>query len=82
MAKQYETNSLGFTKLKFNGPGTVEDYDRAAGKVGACLEDAVDNTIYRSTLPEWQAAFAKKKGRQRGRTKNIASPPFAPLLRL
>lgn len=56
MAK-YETNSIGFP-LTFNGPDTVEDYDRAAGKVGTCLEDAVENTIYRSTLPEWQTAFA------------------------
>lgn len=55
MAK-YETNSMGY-KLNFNGPDKVEDYDKAAGRVGACLEDAVDNTIYRGTLPEWQEAF-------------------------
>src|SRR5437660_12881398 len=69
MPKQYETNSLGY-KLKFNGPSTVEEYDQAAGRVGACLEDAIDNTIYRSTLPEWQGSFAKKlteiTGTQRG----------------
>lgn len=58
MAK-YQTNSIGFP-LTFNGPDSVEDYDRAAGKVGVCLEDAVENTIYRSTLPEWQDAFAPK----------------------
>jgi hypothetical protein len=55
----YETNSLGY-KLTFKGPSTVEEYDQKAGRVGACLEDAVDNTIYRSTLPEWQEEFAKK----------------------
>jgi len=59
MPKPYETNSLGY-KLKFNGPATVEEYDQAAGRVGACLEDACDNTIYRGTLPEWQAAWAKR----------------------
>jgi hypothetical protein len=53
----YETNSLGY-KLSFNGPKSVEDYDQKAGRVGACLEDACDNTIYRGTLPEWQDAFA------------------------
>ncbi len=58
MAK-YETNSIGFP-LTFEGPGSVEDYDRAFGKVGGCLEDACDNTIYRSTLPEWQEAFEPK----------------------
>lgn len=55
----YKTNSIGF-ELTFKGPDSVEAYDQAAGKVGVCLEDAVDNTIYRSTLPEWQAAFAPK----------------------
>jgi hypothetical protein len=59
MPKQYETNSLGF-KLRFNGPATVEEYDQAAGRVGACLEDACDNTIYRGTLPEWQSAYAER----------------------
>lgn len=57
--KIYDTNSLGY-KLKFQGPATPEDYDRVGGKTGLCVEDAVENTIYRSTLPEWQEAFAKE----------------------
>lgn len=57
--KIYDTNSLGY-KLQFQGPATVEEYDRAAGRQNACLEDAIDNTIYRGTLPEWQDAFAKR----------------------
>jgi hypothetical protein len=55
----YETNSLGY-KLSFNGPNTVEEYDQKGGRVGACLEDACENTMYRSTLPEWQDAWATK----------------------
>lgn len=55
----YEATSLGFD-LKFEGPASVEEYDQKAGKPGACLEDAVMNTIYRSTLPDWQERFAKK----------------------
>src|ERR1043165_3012948 len=47
----YEVSTMGFD-VKFNGPDTVEDYDRAAGKVGSCLADSCENTIYRSTLPE------------------------------
>lgn len=47
---------MGF-KVTFNGPGTVEEYDTKAGKLGTCLEDAIDNTIYRSTLPELQDAI-------------------------
>ena len=55
----YETNSLGFRKLKFKGPKTSEVYDRRAGQVGASLESAIDNEIYRGTLPEWQKALSK-----------------------
>jgi hypothetical protein len=61
----YETNSLGY-KLTFEGPKTVEEYDQKAGRVGACLEDAVDNTIYRGTLPEWQDEFARKVAERTG----------------
>lgn len=59
MAIVYETNSLGF-KLKFDGPQTVEDYDRIGGKVGVCLEDAAYSTLFHHTLDEWRDAFAKK----------------------
>ena len=53
----YETNSLGY-KLSFNGPKSSKITIRKLVVVGACLEDACDNTIYRGTLPEWQDAFA------------------------
>lgn len=69
MAK-YTTRSIGFP-LTFNGPDTVEDYDRAAGKTGSCLSDAVENTIYRGTLPEWQDAFAKKVAELTGTTRGV-----------
>jgi hypothetical protein len=55
---QYPTQSCGY-KLSFTGQDTVEEYDEAAGEPGAALKDAVNNTIYRSTLPEWQNAFGK-----------------------
>lgn len=45
--------------MVFEGPGSVEDYDALAGKQGACLEDAINNIIYRSTLPIWQREFAE-----------------------
>jgi hypothetical protein len=63
--KQYSTNSCGY-KLNFNGPDTVEEYDKRAGTVGQCLEDAVNNTIYRGTLPEWQEEFASVLEKQTG----------------
>jgi hypothetical protein len=52
----YETNTMGYP-IKLQGPDTVEAYDQKGGKQGLCLEDAVDNTIYRSTLPEVQDQF-------------------------
>jgi uncharacterized protein YjbJ (UPF0337 family) len=55
----YEVSTMGFD-VKFNGPDTVEDYDRAAGKVGSCLADACENTIYRSTLPELHGKLVEK----------------------
>lgn len=57
----YTTSSLGY-ELKFRGPDSVEAYDAKAGARqsgrSACLEDAVENEIYRGTLPEWQDKFA------------------------
>jgi len=59
MPKEYETNSLGY-KLRFKGPDSVEAYNTKAGRNDAALEDACENTIYRGTLPEWQAAFQER----------------------
>lgn len=51
-----KSNSCGYA-LVFKAPATVEEYDRLAGRAGTCLEDAIDNTIYRGTLVEWQDAM-------------------------
>lgn len=61
---------MGFP-LTFNGPDSVEAYDQKAGRVGGCLEDAVDNTIYRSTLPEFQEAFVKVVEQLTGKTREV-----------
>lgn len=58
MGKSYDTSSVGYD-LVFNGPSTAEEYDKAAGRVNASVEDAVSNTIYRATLPKWQKAFVE-----------------------
>ena len=57
---QFETRTSGY-KVNFKGPDSVEQYNEAAGpdRPNACLEDACSNTIYRSTLPEFQAALGK-----------------------
>lgn len=66
----FETNSLGYP-LKFKGPDTNEEYDQKAGKVGAVREDACENIMYRSTLPEWQAAFSAKLEEMFGVTRAV-----------
>jgi hypothetical protein len=58
MSKQYETSSCGYN-LKFSGPGTVEEFDKRAGKDGQCLENGVMKIMWHETLPEWQEAFAE-----------------------
>jgi hypothetical protein len=76
--KQYSTNSCGY-KLNFNGPETVEEYDKRAGTVGQCLEDAVNNTIYRGTLPEWQEEFASVLERETGIKRSVDEDATAKL---
>jgi hypothetical protein len=64
----YKTKTLGY-EITLKGPSSVEEYDRIAGKVGACLEDAIDNEIYRGTLPDVQDKFGAelvKKFGERG----------------
>lgn len=72
MAK-HKTNSLGFP-LVFNGPGTVEEFDQKAGRVGAALEGAIDDELYRGTLPEWQAEFAKEVEKLTGVPRGVDQP--------
>ncbi|HEU0049869.1 MAG TPA: hypothetical protein VFQ43_19935 [Nitrososphaera sp.] len=57
--KEYPTNSLGF-KLRFKGPSTADEYNQAAGRTDAIVEDAIDNTLYRGTLPQWQSEFQQR----------------------
>ena len=49
-------NSLGFD-LSYEVPSTVAEYDRLAKKVGAALESANLNVIYRSVFAKFRAAF-------------------------
>jgi len=60
---KYTTSSIGFP-LSFEQPGSIEDYNALAGPrpsgLPAVLEDAVAGLVAWDTLPEWQAAFAKK----------------------
>lgn len=59
MPKNYKYRTQGFN-LESPGPATVEEYDQKAGGPGKCLEDAIDNEIYRGTIPAfWRKALPK-----------------------
>lgn len=52
--------STGPFKLVSPGPGSVEAYDSAAGSAGACLNDAVQNEIFRGHIPSfWSEVIPK-----------------------
>lgn len=67
---QYETSSCGID-LKFKQPESVEEYDKKAGKQGACLEDAVGGTVAWGTLPEWHEKFSKTLTERTGIKQNV-----------
>jgi bifunctional ADP-heptose synthase (sugar kinase/adenylyltransferase) len=76
--KSYDTRSCGY-KLRFNGPESVEEYDQKAKKPGQCLEDAINNTIYRGTLPEWQDEFARVLAKETGVAREVDAEATAKL---
>lgn len=54
--KEIQVKSLGLI-YPVKVPETVEEFDELAGRVGACLESAVSNEIYRGTNAEFRSAF-------------------------
>ena len=66
---KFETSSAGY-ELEFNGPDTVEDYDKLGGQ-GACLRDATAETANRSTILTWQSEFAKVLAEKTGIPREI-----------
>lgn len=51
-------STLGFD-LNTQVPGSVDEYDTLAKKVGACLESANLNVLYRSTLAVFRSNFTE-----------------------
>lgn len=48
---QLVTSTGPFENIVFLGHISAEDFDKEAGKVGSCVEEADYNVIYRDTLP-------------------------------
>lgn len=55
--KQFD--SLGVKATAQNVPTTVEEFDTNAKRSGACLDEAVNNVIYRSFLADFRALFCE-----------------------
>jgi hypothetical protein len=57
--------TLGFT-INVNVPSSVEEYDTAAKSVGACLDSAIKNVLYRSVLATFRDTFTERLAKQTG----------------
>lgn len=55
---EYKTNT-GLV-FKHEVPSSVEEFDQNAKKAGACLEEATNNVVYRSSLAEFRASMCEK----------------------
>lgn len=63
--KKTEYSSLGL-KVNFLTPETVDEFDKLAGKAGACLAEGTNNIVYRVSLAEFRDTFLH--GRKESKT--------------
>lgn len=61
-----QTVSTVGVKPTFLVPATVEEFDQNAKKVGACLQEAVNNVIYRGVLADFRATFCEEVEKDTG----------------
>lgn len=54
--KSVQVNSLGFDLVK-SVPESIEEYDSLAKRQGACLDDAINSTLYRGTFAMFRDLF-------------------------
>lgn len=62
--------SLG-CDLNVQVPSTVEAFDTSARKVGACLEEAINNVVYRGVLAEFRDSFCEKVAEKTGIARRV-----------
>lgn len=66
--KNVEVTSMGL-KLVIPAPDSADEFDKLAGKNGACLEEGIANVIARSTLAEFRDTLLH--GREADKDKGI-----------
>ena len=54
--KKVKYSSLGLD-IELSVPATVEEFDTNAKRQGACLEEAINNVVYRGSLAEFRDIF-------------------------
>ena len=52
--------------VAFSVPSDVAEFDQNAKKVGACLESAIDNVVYRGSLAVFRAKFCETVEKETG----------------
>lgn len=55
--KNRPISTLGFKDLSYDVPSDASEFDTLAGRVGACVDEANANVVYRGTLTDFRAAF-------------------------
>lgn len=60
---------------KIKVPSTYNEFDEAVGEEGAALGDAVDNVLYRNTLPRLYKAVSERLKTELSFAKNAATNP-------
>jgi len=74
--KQQEVEVRSGLKFQFNVPETVEEFNKVSGRGDqACLEDAIDNNIYRTGLPDAWDKLAKAVAKKYDVKKNQKPHP-------
>lgn len=66
-------SSLGL-EINLNVPSTVEEFDQNAGKTGACLDEAINNVVYRGMLAEYREALLHGLPEVKDAAGNITRP--------
>lgn len=63
--KKYQNTTLGL-QIVIDVPETAEEFDKLAGRTGACVEEAVRNVIYRSVNPEFRRNLCERLEKETG----------------
>jgi hypothetical protein len=58
-------NSFGYD-LNYSVPATPEEFDQLAKQQGACVKEANNNVIYRSTLADFRSSFCERLEKDTG----------------